>query len=164
MEGRLVFGIFSDKIEPMKRTLLLLLICTFISTIYAKEKLSKADEQSIRLLMNKQEEAWNAGNIDQFMETYWNSPDLVFVGSGGPVYGWQQTLDRYKKNYPTKVAMGKLSFDLLSIASIDTRTAFLIGKFHLSREVENLNGCFTLVLQKIDEQWFIISDHSSAEN
>ncbi len=146
----------------MKHAILFLMLCMFFCTLQAKENLSKTDKEAIKAVMKKQEMSWNSGNIEQFMETYWNSPELVFVGGNGPVYGWKQTLERYKKSYPTQEKMGKLTFDLLKIRSIDTRTAFLIGKFHLSRSIGDLIGHFTLVLQKIDGNWLIVSDHSSS--
>jgi ketosteroid isomerase-like protein len=62
------------------------------------------DEQAIREVMNKQVNAWNSGDIDAFMTTYWKNDSLLFVGSKGPIYGWQTTLDSYKKSYPDTVA------------------------------------------------------------
>lgn len=51
------------------------------------------DEQSIKLVMQMQEEAWNSGNIEQFMQGYWQSDSLMFIGKNGIKYGWQTTLD-----------------------------------------------------------------------
>ena len=115
-------------------------------------------------LLKKQESAWNEGNIEKFMETYWNSEKLSFVGSSGPIYGWEATLERYKNSYPDKAAMGTLKFDILELSRIDKKTALVIGKFHLTRKIGDLSGHFTLVIQKINKKWLIISDHSSAEN
>jgi hypothetical protein len=98
------------------------------------------------------------------METYWNSEKLVFVGSRGPTYGWQATLANYKKGYPDKAAMGILNFKILDISKIDKRTVFLIGRFELTREIGDVAGHFTLLIQKINKEWKIVSDHSSAEN
>jgi hypothetical protein len=97
------------------------------------------------------------------METYLKSDDLVFVGSRGPTYGWQATLDNYKKGYPDKTAMGQLNFRILKISQIDRKTFFVIGRFELTREIGNQAGHFTLVIQKSRKNWHIISDHSSAE-
>ena len=148
----------------MKQTILTVLILIASITIHAKEKLNPADEAAIRSVMKKQEVSWNKGDLNTFMETYWNSPDLVFVGASGPTYGWQQTMDRYKERYPSVEAMGQTHFKLLDLYSIDTNTAFVIGRFHLVRKIGDVKGSFTLVLQKIEGQWLIISDHSSAEN
>lgn len=111
--------------------------------------------------MKTQEDAWNNGDLETFMETYWKSDSLLFVGSKGPVYGWQATLDRYIKSYPDTVAMGKLHFDILETTPLENEHYFVLGKFHLSRSIGDVSGHFTLIFKKIDGKWLIISDHSS---
>lgn len=147
------------------RTLTLIVFSFFITfTILAKNIISEKDKAEIANLLQKQIEAWNDGNLEKFMETYWKSDKLVFVGSRGPTYGWQATLENYKKGYPDKAAMGKLDFKILDISKIDKNTVFVIGRFELTREIGNVAGHFTLIIQKFGKGWFIISDHSSAEN
>lgn len=129
----------------------------------AENKLSPNEKQKILSLLDQQLEAWNDGNLEKFMDTYWKSDQLVFVGSHGPTYGWQATLTNYKKSYPDKTAMGKLAFNVLNVSKIDTKTVFVIGRFELTRELGDLAGHFTLVIQKINGVWVIVSDHSSSE-
>ncbi len=116
---------------------------------------------AIRASMKKQEQAWNAGDIHTFMETYWHHDSLLFVGSNGPVYGWQNTLDRYLTSYPDTAAMGKLHFDILQIKPLAEKHCFVLGKWQLTRSIGDISGHFTLVFELIDGQWLIISDHSS---
>ena len=130
----------------------------------SETKISERDKLEIVGLLAIQVEAWNEGNLEKFMETYWKSDKLSFVGSRGPTYGWQETLDNYKKGYPDKAAMGSLKFTVLSISKIDRKTVYVIGKFELTREIGNLSGHYTLVIQKIGKEWLIISDHSSSAN
>jgi hypothetical protein len=63
----------------------------------------------------QQTSAWNNGKLDDFMNGYWQSDSLMFIGKSGITYGWQKTLDNYKKGYPDTASMGKLNFDLLSV-------------------------------------------------
>ena len=72
-----------------------------------------SNETAIRHLLQTQTETWNRGDINGFMQTYWKSDSLMFIGSKGIVWGWQQTLDNYKKRYPGLAAMGTLSFDII---------------------------------------------------
>ena len=147
------------------RILITVIFAMFLAiTSVAENKISNKEKSEINFLLDKQVAAWNAGNLEKFMETYWKSEKLVFVGSRGPTYGWQATLDNYKKGYPDKVAMGKLNFKIFDISKIDKKTVFVIGRFELTREIGDLSGHFTLVIQKIDKQWLIVSDHSSVEN
>jgi hypothetical protein len=110
------------------------------------------------------EEAWNNNDLEGFMEGYINSEKLVFVGSRGPTYGYNSTLESYKKGYPDAETMGSLSFEIIDLYQIDKVTAIMIGKFYLTRTVGDMQGYYTLVWQKIDEKWLIISDHSSGED
>ncbi len=119
------------------------------------------DEQQIRRILDQQVSCWNNGDLECFMEGYWKSEGLVFIGKNGPKYGWQTTLDNYKKSYPDAATMGKLTFDLLSFKPIADDAYFVIGKWSLKREVGDVSGHFSLLWQKIDNQWVIVADHSS---
>lgn len=119
------------------------------------------DAKDISAVLDKQVTAWNNGNIDVFMQTYWKSDSLLFVGSKGPTYGWQNTLDSYKKRYPDTVAMGKLDFNILEIKLLDKNYAFVLGKWHLARTIGDIGGHFTLLFRKMQGQWYIIADHTS---
>jgi ketosteroid isomerase-like protein len=119
------------------------------------------DQTAIRNILQHQITQWNEGNIEQFMHGYWENDSLVFIGKKGPVYGYNKTLDNYKKSYPNKDYMGKLSFDILSVKPLGSEYYFVIGKFHLDRKVGEAEGHFTLLFRKIDGIWKIIADHSS---
>jgi len=112
--------------------------------------------------MKTQEVDWNNGDIDAFMESYWKSPDLSFISSRGPTYGWDQTKANYKKGYPSKEAMGSLHFDIIRLDPISTDAYYMIGKFTLTRKNDMPSGHFTLVWRKIEGKWLIASDHTSS--
>jgi uncharacterized protein (TIGR02246 family) len=118
------------------------------------------DEKAIRNAMNEQLTAWNNGDVDAFMQTYWKNDSVLFVTSP-PTYGWQQTLDHYKKAYPDKAAMGKLSFNLLQLKQLSPEYYFVLGQWHLARTIGDVGGYFTLLFKKIDGKWLIVVDHSS---
>lgn len=144
----------------MKKIILLFSVLLFSSQLsYAQNK----DFEKIKQLMTTQSEAWNRGDIDGFMETYWKSDKLQFIGSKGPTYGWQNTLDRYKKSYPSKEAMGFLTFDLINLDKRSRKVISVVGKWHLKRndDLGDLEGHFLLILKKIKGKWLIVADHSS---
>ncbi len=144
------------------RAVLLVLGILFTLNLGAKNKISNSEKEKITNLFNQQVKAWNDGDIEKFMETYLKSDELIFVGSHGPTYGWQATLDNYKKHYPDKATMGTLGFKILKIDKIDRKTVFVIGRFEVTRTMGNIAGHFTLVIQKFGNKWLIVSDHSSA--
>ena len=56
-----------------------------------------SQEKDILKVLHEQQTAWNNGEIENFMKGYWKDDSLLFIGSKGPTYGWQKTLDNYKK-------------------------------------------------------------------
>ena len=118
-------------------------------------------ENEIISILQTQDESWNNGDIDGFMQTYWKSDSLMFIGKSGVTYGWKNTLNNYKRGYPDTAAMGKLTFTLINIKKLSRKYYHVIGKWHLTRTAGNLQGHFTLLLQKIKGKWLIIADHSS---
>jgi len=119
------------------------------------------DEKVIRDLLERQTRDWNRGDIDAFMNGYWESDSLMFVGKNGATYGYQKTLNNYKKNYPDTAAMGKLRFNILEVRKLSTDHYFVLGKWMLTRSIGDLSGHYTLLLRKIKGKWTIVADHSS---
>jgi len=119
------------------------------------------DKKAILNVLETQRLAWNRGNVEAYMQGYWHSDSLLFVGKSGPEYGWQNTLDNYKKAYPDKAAMGQLGFDILKVELLDKTNAFVLGAWHLKREKDAPGGYFTLLLRKIKGEWKVVADHSS---
>lgn len=132
--------------------------------ICAQQSVSKNDSISIVKKLFKQQDNWNTGDLDAFMKGYLKTEHLVFSGSSGPIYGWKATRDRYKKSYSTRQLMGTLDFEILNIISLSDSVAQLQGSFYLKRDMEDSKGFFTLTWLKIEDQWFIISDHTSSSH
>ena len=121
----------------------------------------KNDQVQIRNLLSRQTEAWNRGDIDSFMQTYWQNDSLMFVGKDGVTWGWKNTLEHYKKGYPDKAAMGQLSFDIIQVKKLSGEYFFVVGKWMLKRDAGDLSGHYNLLIKKIKGAWKIITDHSS---
>ena len=142
----------------MKRIIyLLVLIFTIANSVSAQSK----DETTIRGLLEEQRLYWNTGDKEKFMGTYWQSDSLMFIGKSGVTYGWQNTLDNYKKGYPDTAAMGKLNFDILEVKRLSVMYFFVVGKWHLTRSIGDVGGHFTLLFKKVKSKWVIVADHSS---
>jgi ketosteroid isomerase-like protein len=121
-----------------------------------------SSESEIRAQIQLQADAWNRGDIDSFMSTYWKSDQTAFVGASGMTRGWQGVLDRYHKNYPDRAAMGQLTFSNLEIHMLCPDAAFAIGQFQLQRAHDAPAGMFTLTFKKFPEGWRIVLDHTTA--
>jgi len=121
---------------------------------------SAQDKKEILALLNEQQNEWNKGNINSFMDGYVKSDSMQFVGSKGITFGWEQTLTNYKLRYPDTVTMGKLHFEIMRINPISADAAWLTGRYHLKRTIGDATGVFTLVLRKIEGEWKIVYDHT----
>jgi hypothetical protein len=139
----------------MKKLLVLCLLLACTCLTFAQ------DRKAILNVLETQRLAWNQGNLEAYMQGYWHSDSLLFVGKSGPKYGWQTTLDNYKKGYPDKAAMGQLDFDIIKVQLLNKTNAFVLGAWHLKREKDAPGGYFTLLLRKIKNRWLVVSDHSS---
>lgn len=143
----------------MKKAACLLLI--LISFSHFVSTAQHTDETTIRNILARQSTAWNQGNLEGFMDGYWQNDSLVFIGKKGLTYGWNNTLNNYKKSYPDVKAMGQLLFTILIVKPLSDQYQEVVGKWHLTREQGNLEGHFTLLFQKIKNKWVIVMDHSS---
>ena len=137
----------------------LMIYCLFCGLSLVAQKHDK-DVNQVLDNMKIQEESWNKGDVRGFMNYYWKSDSLKFIGSKGITYGWQKTLDNYIKGYPTKEAMGFLTFTILEATQLSETSIYVIGKWELKKEKPS-GGHFTLLWKKINNQWVIVADHTS---
>jgi ketosteroid isomerase-like protein len=136
----------------------LIILCLSLSS----PVMAQTDTQKeVLALLHEQDACWNRGDLDGFMQTYWQSDSLMFIGKSGVTYGWQNTLNNYKRSYPDPAAMGTLRFDIIHFENISPNYCSVVGKWHLTRIAGNLEGHFMLLLKKIRGKWKIIADHSS---
>lgn len=138
----------------------ILLLMSLVLLSFFTPNIVNDDEEAIRKVMADQQEAWNNYDLEGFMQGYWKSEDLKFYGSGGVTYGWNNTLERYKKGYPSKEHTGTLKFVIKEISNIDSASYYVLGEYHLDRSMGNADGIFMIIFKKIGGQWKIIADTS----
>lgn len=122
---------------------------------------AKKEEAAIRAELDAQQIAWNNGDLEGFMQGYWNSDSLQFISGRGVNHGWKEALAGYKKAYPDIAAMGTVSFDLLQITPLSEINFVVMGKYHVVRSEGNLDGVFTLIFKKVNGKWRIVYDHTA---
>ncbi len=144
--------------------------CFFAALLYlclalpasAQEPAVGTDKQQIAAILDTQAQAWNRGDLDAFMEGYAKLPTLRFASGGTVTYGWQETLDNYKRRYPDRAAMGELTFSDLDITVLSPDSALVFGRWRLKTAKGEPHGLFTLLFRKTGAGWRIVADHTSA--
>ena len=148
----------------MTKLLALLGAITITAVCWAATPAAEDDTATaIKAVLNAQLECWNSGDLDGFMEGYWNSPELTFSSGGATRRGYAETIARYRKTYPTPEKMGRTEFSELEVTPLGDSAALVLGRWALSREEDPIGGNFTLVFREINGRWLIIHDHTSKD-
>jgi ketosteroid isomerase-like protein len=158
-------GSGSSRVAVAIGLILLLLLGGVAAYFQWRQRSSTGDDDSIRAsvesILRAQEDAWNRGDIDAFVEHYWKSDLLTFSSGGKTTRGWTETLNRYRSRYGTPEKMGRLSLSGLEITPLGDSAALVLGQWSLQRASEPISGNFSLVLRKFDDRWQIVHDHTS---
>jgi uncharacterized protein (TIGR02246 family) len=134
-------------------------------TLFCLLPLLLAQSDDVRAVLTHSEEAWNRGDLAAFASYYDDSPETTFVGREVVRGGVQAILGRYRKAYPTREAMGTLSFSNVDVRVLAPDLALVTGEFQLERTAAgggNAAGRYTLILRKTPSGWKIIHDHTSS--
>ena len=120
------------------------------------------DIPRIRSVLRAQQEAWNHGDIDGFMNGYARSPSTVFVSGDEVRRGWETVRARYRQKYSDRAKMGTLSFSDIEVTMLSPDAAVVLGRWRLKRANDEPHGRFTLIFKRLPEGWRIVHDHTSA--
>ena len=141
-------------LKPEQIRTILLVLCMGLASVTSVQADFQSDSVKIVTKLFAQQVCWNRGDIDCFMQTYWRSDSLKFIGKDGITYGWQATIDRYRKKYPDQSRMGALSFQVLEIEYLGPNTIMLVGKWELKRAMRAIsvcgNRCYNICSKTLD--------------
>jgi uncharacterized protein (TIGR02246 family) len=116
----------------------------------------------IQSVLTAQQDAWNRGDIDAFMNGYARSASTVFVSQDEVSRGWETVRDRYRVKYSDRTKMGTLSFSEIEVTMLSPDAAVVLGRWRLKRTSDEPHGRFTLIFKRLPEGWRIVHDHTSA--
>ena len=116
----------------------------------------------IQSVLSVQQDAWNRGDIDAFMNGYARSASTVFISEDEVTRGWETVRDRYRVKYSDRTKMGTLSFSEIEVTVLSPEAAVVLGRWRLKRTNDEPRGRFTLIFKRLPEGWRIIHDHTSA--
>ncbi|HEY2681720.1 MAG TPA: AtzH-like domain-containing protein [Candidatus Udaeobacter sp.] len=140
------------------------IICYILITalVYAAPEQISTSEAEIQSVLTAQQDAWNRGDIDAFMNGYARSASTVFVSQDEVSRGWETVRDRYRVKYSDRTKMGTLSFSEIEVTMLSPDAAVVLGRWRLKRASDQPHGRFTLIFKRLAEGWRIVHDHTSA--
>ena len=148
----------------MQTRLTLPIICNILmaALVWAKPEQPPNSVTEIQSVLTAQQDAWNRGDIDAFMNGYARLPSTVFVSEDEVRHGWETVRDRYRAKYSDRTKMGTLSFSEIEVTMLSPDAAVVLGRWKLKRENDEPHGRFTLIFKRLPEGWRIVHDHTSA--
>ena len=145
------------------RHALMIIFCTSVAAIVsAVPTQSQNATAQIRSVLRAQQDAWNRGDIDGFMNGYARSASTVFVSEDTIRRGWETVRERYRKKYSDRAKMGTLAFSDLEIMLLSPDAGVVLGRWSLKRANDHPHGRFTLIFKRLPEGWRIVHDHTSS--
>ena len=146
-------------------TLSLTLLAPALLPAQAPNPLHTASRQELDIIkvLVAQENAWNKGDLALFASSFKDSPDTLFI-THQVFRGFAGLVEEYKRDYPSRGAMGTLAYSDLEVHPLDENFAVVIGRYRLERAKKdggNVEGLFSLVFEKTDNGWKIVVDHTT---
>jgi hypothetical protein len=118
------------------------------------------DRAEATAVLDAQVARWNQGDLEGFVATYWDGPELTFFGRSGLTRGREDLLATYRRGYPTAKERGVLSFEVIDFAPLGAGHALLLGRYHIERQ-QPADGVFSLVLARQQGRVVILHDHTT---
>jgi len=148
----------------LQTRLRLFIICDILTAalVCAEREQPPNSVAEIQSVLTAQQDAWNRGDIDEFMNGYARSASTVFVSEDEVRRGWETVRDRYRVKYSDRAKMGALNFSEIEVTMLSPDAAVVLGRWKLKRENDEPHGRFTLIFQRLPEGWRIVHDHTSA--
>ncbi len=147
---------------PFTSALIIFVLISLSVSAPAGEKQDRVNAVAqIRSVLRAQQDAWNRGDIDAFMNGYARSGSTIFVSEDTVRRGWETVRDRYRKKYSDRAKMGLLTFSDLEITTLGPDAAVALGRWKLKRAQDQPHGRFTLIFRRLPEGWRIVHDHTS---
>jgi uncharacterized protein (TIGR02246 family) len=147
----------------LQTRLTLPIICNILmALVCAASEQPPNSAAEIQSVLTTQQDAWNRGDIDAFMNGYARSASTVFVSEDEVGRGWETVRDRYRVKYSDRAKMGTLSFSEIEVTMLSSDAAVVLGRWKLKRAKDEPHGRFTLIFKRLPEGWRIVHDHTSA--
>lgn len=168
--GLLLMRILTPNRKIMRKSILILIATILSTSVLASAQnvtnntsivANLSEEQAIESVLMTQAAEWNKGNIEGFMNYYWNNDSLVFISPKKKTYGWKNVLINYQKSYPDRSKSGHLEFSEVNVTILQNKEAFVFGKWAVENSEGHLGGSFHLLFRHFEDGWKIVMDYTN---
>jgi uncharacterized protein (TIGR02246 family) len=124
---------------------------------------SRPDDQQVYEILLKMLDRWNAHDLEDHLEVYWKSPQLLVIVGSEQFNGWQQLHDSYVNGYPGATAMGFIQPKRIQVRLLKPDLALALTWWSVTfpTSKQQMVGNSVMNLQKFDDGWKIIASHTS---
>ncbi len=149
-----------------KTAVMLLTLLVLPPVMRAQPVSGTAPEQQVAALLRAQAEAWSRGDLEAFTSVY--AEDAAFLSPTGLTRGRHEVLERYRKRYSDKAAMGRLTLEVIEArtfpAGKDAAGVSVVARWRLEypeqADRKTAEGLTLIVLRRAGEWWEIVQDAS----
>src|SRR5437762_739113 len=121
-------------VSPGRARWIAITSCIFMAIpVFAAPEQSANALTQIRSVLRAQQDAWNRGDIDGFMNGYARSASTVFISEDSIRRGWETVRARYTQKYSDRRKMGTLSFSDIEFNLLSPDVAVVLGRWRLER-------------------------------
>jgi peptidoglycan/xylan/chitin deacetylase (PgdA/CDA1 family)/ketosteroid isomerase-like protein len=139
----------------------------------AMERRESEAREQVKQVLDTQSAAWTRGDVETFCSVY--AADATYVSPSGLTRGRQEVLERYRKRYPGREAMGALTLDVLEMRlawgtevsllgdAVPSRvhSVSVVARWTLKRPGQvDTSGLTLIVLRPRASGWEIVQDAS----
>lgn len=117
---------------------------------------------SIRTAFDGWGAAWNNGDLEGYLEGYWDSEQTRYVSNAQVVRGKAAIVAGYRSRFPRSEALGTLALQHIEVEAIGEQDALIFGVMAHTLDETTREVAFTVHVRQIDGTWRIVSDHSAA--
>jgi uncharacterized protein (TIGR02246 family) len=154
------------RFAAVRRTAALLsAVVLFAAVPAAAQSTSGGDPAAdINAVLQASAQAWNRGDLDQFLLPYLDAPTTTFIAGrvvrGVPAIRQTYATSWFRSGAPTQ----NLAYRDIEVRPLGPGFALAVGHFVLINKTtgaEEQSGIFSLTMQQTPQGWRIIHDHSS---
>lgn len=119
-------------------------------------------EESIEAMLRRSADAWNAGDLDRFMEAFADGASTSYLSPEGPIYGRTAIRAHHAPRFAPGAARDSLHLEDLTVRPLPPLIGIVTGRYVLTGDgAETSSGWFTVVVRRAGEGWRIVHDHTS---